>query len=392
MSDAPATSVRLFRDLASLEALIPAWEDLAANAAEPNPFYEHWMLRPALEHLGGGQEVGIAAVWTEGELSTVVPLVRSRFKGLPARALMAWRHPHCLLCTPLVRKGRSAAEAIGALIDWAGMAADGAPLLEFRYLVAGGAFDAALSDAIAARGIASLASGAYTRGVLRRAADAETYLATISGHTRRASGKKERQLHARGRLEYRVLKPDEDPAGWIEGFLALEAAGWKGQAGSALACSGKNRRFAVEVMREAHRRGRLLASGIDFDGKPIGRLVCFGAGEGAIAFKTAYDESFKTYGPGVLTELHAIREFHAGTALQWIDSFTAPGNALIDRLWKDRLVVHDVALAPRLAGELALAALPLLRFARRALRRVSARASPGTARGARVPRPAASAP
>ena len=35
----------------SLERHVAAWDELAANAAEPNPFYESYALLPAWRHL-----------------------------------------------------------------------------------------------------------------------------------------------------------------------------------------------------------------------------------------------------------------------------------------------------------------------------------------------------
>jgi hypothetical protein len=49
------TIVEVRSDPASLRAIVPEWEALAADAAEPNPFYEHWMLLPALEAYGSGE-------------------------------------------------------------------------------------------------------------------------------------------------------------------------------------------------------------------------------------------------------------------------------------------------------------------------------------------------
>ena len=46
------TSVVVLRDPQALSAFVPAWEELAAAALEPNVFYEHWMLLPALEAFG----------------------------------------------------------------------------------------------------------------------------------------------------------------------------------------------------------------------------------------------------------------------------------------------------------------------------------------------------
>ena len=51
------TSVVEIRDFKNLACLIPEWEKLAAAALEPNVFYEHWMLRPALEIFGAGRDI-----------------------------------------------------------------------------------------------------------------------------------------------------------------------------------------------------------------------------------------------------------------------------------------------------------------------------------------------
>src|SRR5438105_2357806 len=89
--------------------------------------------------------------------------------------------------------------------------------------------------------------------------------------------------------------PGDDFSAEIERFLALEASGWKGRAGGALACSAASLRFGREVLGEAARRGRLHMVGIDCDGQPIARRYSILAGEGAYAYKTAYDEAYACY-------------------------------------------------------------------------------------------------
>src|SRR5438270_9508243 len=95
-----------------LEPLIPEWEELAAHAIEPNPFHEHWMLRPALENFAG-DGVSVLAVRRQGRLCALLPVQRvARYKGLPISALVSWRHKHSMLCTPLVR-----ADGLDALLE-----------------------------------------------------------------------------------------------------------------------------------------------------------------------------------------------------------------------------------------------------------------------------------
>ena len=110
-------SVTLARRPAELEAVVPAWEELASAALEPNPFYEHWMLRPALEAFGAGRELRVVLVWAGERLAGLFPFERvARYKGLPLPAFKSWRHAHCLLCTPLVRADTARA-CLEALFD-----------------------------------------------------------------------------------------------------------------------------------------------------------------------------------------------------------------------------------------------------------------------------------
>lgn len=356
--------VSLERGAGALEKLVPQWEELAAQALEPNPFYEHWMLRPALELLGGA-EVELACVWRGATLELLVPVQRlPRYRGLPVRALCAWRHKHCLIGTPLVRAA-CAADALAALLGWM-RKARGASVLELNYLTAGGLFHQALVDALAHCGMPSLAGGRYTRALLRRHRDAESYIAAaLDAQARSNLRRRERRLREHGALTRRLLRPGDDVGRWIDEFLRLEAAGWKGRRGSALACTEANRRFAVAALTRAFERGRLLMVGLDLDARPVARYCAFAAGEGAFAFKTAYDEELRNGSPGILAELEMIRAFHGRAELQWMDSFTAPGNLTIERMWKDRCIVQRVAVGVGTAGELALAALPLLQWLKR---------------------------
>src|SRR5258705_6772427 len=115
---------------AAAASIIPQWEDLAAHALEPNPFYEHWLLIPALAGFAKSDDVRIVALWHKDKLAALLPLQRvPRYKGLPLGALSAWRHPHCLLCTPLCA-AEGGAQTLAELLRWLRVDSEGAPLLE----------------------------------------------------------------------------------------------------------------------------------------------------------------------------------------------------------------------------------------------------------------------
>ena len=45
-----------------LDRYLDEWEELASNSLEPNPFFEAWQLRPALEAYGGDRGTGLRFV------------------------------------------------------------------------------------------------------------------------------------------------------------------------------------------------------------------------------------------------------------------------------------------------------------------------------------------
>jgi CelD/BcsL family acetyltransferase involved in cellulose biosynthesis len=352
----------------ALAAATPAWEELAANALEPNPFYEPWLLLPALECFGAGAAVEVVAVWSGERLDAIVPLERQRrFKGFPLRAAATWRHRHCMLGTPLLRAGRAAA-SLQALFEWLRADEGGAAVLALNYIPEG-AFLHALVDALAAADLCALTTDSYNRALLRRERDAEVCLASLSRHERQELRRRERRLGELGKVSHVALRAGDDIVQRVEEFLRLEAAGWKGQEGSALACSDANRRFAHEIFAAAFRRGRLHMAGLDLDGRPLARCTSILAGAGSYAFKTAYDEQFARFSPGVIAEIDRIRHIHEMPEVQWMDSFTAPGNTVLNRLWKGRIGVHNLAIGTHRWGEAAVAALPLARWAKRLFRR-----------------------
>src|SRR3989442_400531 len=121
-TQARALSVVAIKDINLLQDYAQAWEDLAANAIEVNPFYESWMLLPALRELGTGKDLQVVMVLDvsgdKAVLCGVFPLEKkARYKGLPISVLSLWQHIYCALCTPLVREGY-ARECLDAFLKW----------------------------------------------------------------------------------------------------------------------------------------------------------------------------------------------------------------------------------------------------------------------------------
>jgi CelD/BcsL family acetyltransferase involved in cellulose biosynthesis len=355
--------VQVLRDRESLEAIVRPWEQLAADALEPNPFYEPWILLPALrateeEEAGASEAFRCVSIWAGSRLIGLFPFqLRPHFKGLPLATLTSWRHSAYLLCTPLVRTD-AAVPALRALIEWA---MSEASLLELLYLPANGPFD----DALRATARTIVRTARFARALLVKAASAEAYMEeAMSGQLRRQLRRNERRLREQGMVTISV-GPGADIGDEIERFLELEASGWKGGEGGALAASPANLSFGRTVLREAHRRGRLHMVGLDCGDQPVARRCSLLAGDGAYAFKTAYDEAYAAYSPGVLAEALSLREFHRLKGVAWMDSYTDPDNATVNRMWRHRRALQSVAIGIGAWGEFWLSLLPVLRWTAR---------------------------
>jgi hypothetical protein len=297
-----------------------------------------------------------------------VPIVtRAHFHGFPLRTRSAWRHLHCFSCQPLVRLGVER-EALEAFFSWRG---DGASVIELGYLPARGPVHEAFVDVTGER---AAVTDAYTRAFLARAEDADTYLARVlSGDRRRRLRRLERNLGTAGPVRYAAPAGEGELTNWLDQFLALEARGWKGSAGSALASTREGARFFREIGLAAFRRGRLLMSGLYAGDAPIALFTGFLARDGVVAFKSAMDERYARHSPGVLLLLHVIERVHqSDPPMRWLDTSSAADSPL-KQLFSERLPIHTLLLpAPHHPGaELVIAGLPLLKWARRQLRALS---------------------
>lgn len=353
--------VSVVADWRVLRELAPEWDELAREAAEPNVFHESWMLLPALEHLlakaeGPGPIRIVAVRRASGELIGLIPLeIRPRYKGLPFAHLRLWQHLHCYLCTPLLHRS-GISEALEAFHDWLADARGFPKLMVWNGIGGDGPVADSLRGLARARGF-ELREEGFERAILlkRPGVDAETHIeAVLSGGHRRDLRRLEKRLGELGNFAYDQLAPGSGPQAadavdrWIGEFLELEKKGWKGRAGTALACRETDRAFFSDCVRAAFERGKLRTLEARLDGKAIASRLNFHSGSGGMAFsfKIAFDEAYARYRPGLLLEVRHIHELH-GQPLEGVDYCADPGHPMLDRLSEDRRRISTLTVATR---------------------------------------------
>lgn len=375
---------RLVTSPEEAETLIQAWKRLAETAIEPNPFYEPWSLLPAWKTLAPDQSPELLVIEAPKRvhpagpkvLCGLFPILRhKRFYGLPVRCWELWRHVHCFLTTPLVRRD-CAREVIDCFFETAATAPHGAAVVSAEMLPAEGPLHQVLVDANFAADRKQFIRELFGRALFRKAADAESFLrACLSRSKRQGIQRTERRMAEKGKLETRWFAKGDDPAAWTQDFLKLEASGWKGGEHTALASTAAGAYFFRTMLHGGVEAGRVQLGRLDFNDRPIAMICNLLARDGGYSFKIGYDEEFADHSPGLLLELSLIRELH-DRGVQWMDSCAVSDHPMINPLWPERCLRQSVVFATgRRGGDLCVALMPLLRWVKN-LRKRKPRAKP----------------
>lgn len=307
------------------------WDELAAAAAEPNVF-----LAPgfALAARGAVASAGLGALLVTRD-GLLIGLVAGRFHLLRS-VFSLWTHDYAPYGMPLVRPGEAGA-VIGALVSF--LADQGVAALETPLLDAGPVADAL--EALAASH-PTFVLDAHRRAVLTEAPP------PLSKEHRRLA----RRLGEQGRLETVSTATGYALPAAVDAFLTLEAEGWKGRRGTALAATPATRAFFEGAVADLVPRGAAQIDMLLLDGRPVAAGLVLTAGARAWYLKTAYDEAFARFSPGLLLSRAIGASAIAAEGVRLVDSCAIPGHPMIERIWPGRmeLTTRFIAVAEGRAG------------------------------------------
>lgn len=353
--------VEWIKDAGKLEALRPAWHRLAQRALEPNPFYEAELLLPAFRHLDTERaSVAVLLVWRESagerQLVGLLPVQRSRkTRRLPIRSIGPWQHEFAVLATPLLDR-EVAPESLSAML--AALKVE-APLLRLHRLAGEGPVAELFAKALA--GNRRLVDESYSRPLLVKGLDPDEYLRKTTSSRRRSHlARQLRQLGEVGEVKFEELQSMEQVERATQQFLEMEASGWKGREGTAMAsCSGQAEFFA-EVLQGFAEQDRLLILSLSIDAEPIAMRTSLLAGDGAFTFKVAYNEEYSAMSPGVLLEIENVRRSLPSESMAWMDSCAVLKSSPMYWLWSDGRAIESSLVACNFVGGSVLKMLPML--------------------------------
>lgn len=338
-----------WRTFPQLDSITNEWRDLAARALAPNVFYEPAFALPAAPLFGRG--VGAVLVWSgaiPGRLLGFFPArIVTRRYGIKLPVLVGWTHPFAPLGTPLI--DREAAEPV--IAAWLShIAGDGKlpGLLLLPFVPEDGPFATALRAALRRAHISAAASNRHVRALLAPAGDRAAYVEHALGPRKyRELRRTVRRLGDAGAPLYVTSSEPEEVAAGIDRFLELEAAGWKGEAGTAAACNDAVRDFVRAAVAALAAEHKAEIDRVLLDGQAIAAAITLRSGDGAWFWKIAYDEALARFAPGVMLTALVTERLAADATIAQTDSCATADHVVMNRTWSERLALCDLLVAVR---------------------------------------------
>ncbi|MFM2409596.1 MAG: hypothetical protein RL481_424 [Pseudomonadota bacterium] len=364
-------------DLLADHALAAEWDALSACAAEPNPFAERWYLEAALSSLPV-DDVHIALVRATGQyqgtLIGMIPLCIERsYAGLPLAHMRNWINHNAFLGNPLIRRGAEKAfwQALLAHLD---SRLDGALFFHIVSMNADGVTARALESQCHSERRRHALVHHEERALLEHGLSPDAYWeATVRGKKRKELRRQHKRLAEEGQLDFARAEGEEGLDEWIDEFLALEIRGWKGSNRSALACDDATSSLFRKALHGAAATGKLERLTLRLNNRPIAMLANFLTPPGAFSFKTAFDEDYARFSPGVLLQIENLALLERD-GIAWCDSCAAADHPMIDSLWSGRRAIGRYSVA--IGGPAKRAAFAALLAAERAKSKLKGRSLP----------------
>jgi CelD/BcsL family acetyltransferase involved in cellulose biosynthesis len=301
---------------ARFETLRDPWDQLADH--HPTPLLRHAWFTAAARRFSPRAELAVVLAWEGERLRAAAPLVQHREGGITRLRLLGFQsdEPEAFLHDD----PEALAEVCAAVVRLS------RPVV-LRRLDGASPELALLQAAHQGRGLSTLRLASTRTHCNPIPRDFAALEAAMAPKKRKEIGRHRKALEQLGALTFDVAAPRPegvDPL--FDAFVALEGAGWKGQAGTALSHDAPQRAFLRDVCASAAAEDRLRFFFLRQDGRPIAAQLHLQCAGKLWTLKIAYDDTLSKYSPGALLTHEVLRHAcahgltgfeHLGVAEVW---------------------------------------------------------------------------
>ena len=265
-------------------AIADAWDELARRA-QASPFvcrdwFEAWSAA-----FGQGQ-LQVATLRRGEGLVALLPLEAT------GRRLVSPANWHTPMYGPLAQDREAAGELLEQLFRLETRTVE----LSFLDTTSGALDDASRAARTARRMTArrTLARSPY----VALEGSYEDYERTLSKNRRKGLRRNTRALEREGTLTFEVELGKGDLEGALRDAFALEASGWKGRRGTAIASDSETLQFYLDLARRGAARSWLRLAFLRLDGRPLAFDFALEHGGSWYSLKSGYEDAAARFGPG----------------------------------------------------------------------------------------------
>ena len=316
------------------------WNAALARGARDEPMLRHEWLRAFIENFAPGATLRTFLARCGREICAAVPLLESRERSADTCLLpmTTWHTPvndHSQRGGLLL--GRRGEEGLRLIWD-ALQAAPGWDRLRLRDLPEG-APEWQLRDWAEKAGHPCGLWVSLRSPYLPLPKTYEEVEKALDGKFRQNLRRRRRRLAEQGEVRYQLV--DGKDAGALDTALAdlfeIEAGGWKGKDGTAIAQRPELVGFYTQIARDAAKRGALALGRLTLAGRPIAAHLSIVHGKRHSLIKIGYDESLHEHSPGQQMVAEAIRD----SCARGLVEFDFLGPCMQWKLdWESRLRTH----------------------------------------------------
>jgi len=314
------------------------WNAALARGPRDEPMLRHEWVRAWIENFAPGATLRTFVVRAGGrEICAAAPLIETRDRNADTCFLAAttWS-------SPVNDHSQRGGLLLGARVEeslellWRTLlAAPGWDRLRLRDLP-DGAPEWRLRDLAAGKGHSCGLWESLRSPYLPLPKTYEAVEKALDGKFRQNLRRRRRRLEALGEVQYQLAEGRSlDEA--LADFYEIEAGGWKGKDGTAIAQRPELVGFYTQVAREALKRGALALGTLTLAGRPIAAHLSIVHGKRHYLIKIGYDESLHEHSPGQQLVAEAIRD----SCTRGLSEFDFLGPCMEWKLdWESKLRPH----------------------------------------------------
>lgn len=316
------------QDRAALEALRGPWADLIQRAPSAEVFQTYEWLASWLDCFWAKRPIAFLFVWKGPKLVGLAPLI---YKTETATGCMESLYlpvdPHTrrqdVLCAD---DPKAVLEAIVEHLGSGGRRRR----LALHQLPEDSPIGRAVPALAASGGLGTMKTSGGSCPIVRLDGTWDDYVAARPGQVGRELKRKMRKIERDWRARWTIAQTPEQAAEALKDVWEIERASWKEDEGSSLTAQQEAIQLYEDVVPRLARAGWLRLYLLHLDDKPAAHILGAEFRGTYFAFKTSYDQAFKSASPGQAIFYFALQDAF-GRKVRTFDFLGYPSR------WKDEL-------------------------------------------------------